>query len=125
MGKLNRVKGLFALAGVAAVILSNPSELRAAGCGFAGMTGAGTLAGGTGFVLLFSPVSPFPATALGSIGLGTATGDACMDIWRDSTLGPAPPNFNAVYSPAPPACAAAACTTPAICLGVTVCTVLP
>jgi len=94
-------------------------------CGFPGLTGAGVGAGGTVFVSLYNPVTLL-FSGFGSTTLGTGNGQACADLWRDSTLGPLPPNFLAVYAAAPASCAAAACTTPGtICAPVTLCLAFP
>ena len=113
-------------AALATIALLSGGTLDASMCGVAGGVAAGAAAGGTGYVILFSPSAPFAYTGAGAATLGTAVGDACMDIWRDSTLGEAPPNFNAVYAAGPAACSVALCSgTPMICGPVTFCLAFP
>ena len=99
---------------LASSALLTPGPVAAAICGFPGFVAVG--GGGTapptpaGYIVLFDTVFPFAVTGIGTVPLGGAFADACMDIWRDSTLGPAPPNYSFVFGSAPSACATSTCT---------------
>lgn len=111
---------------VVVATFASAAPVGAAECGFPGAVGVGTFGGGTGYVVLFSVTAPFAFTGVGAAPLATPAGDACMDIWRDSTLGPAPPNFNAVWAAGPAPCAAATCSiVPTVCSPVTFCVAFP
>lgn len=100
-----------------------PTVSRAAVCGFPGFIHAGLAGGGTGYVVLFIAGV---LTGIGAVPLAAGNGQACMDMWRDATLGPVPVNFLAVYSGGPPACGAAACVAgPSVCAPVTSCIAFP
>lgn len=118
------MKGLLALAVVMAATLSSPSSAGAAGCGMAGFVGSGIVSGGTGFLAMYRTVPPFDLTATATTSLGTSAGDACMDMWVESTIGPLPANYNAVWGNNSGACSAAACVDDAICVA-TLCGAFP
>jgi hypothetical protein len=126
----SRKAGTFLL--IAMLCSFSAGPVRAAICGFPGFVGAGIVAGGTNYVFLFSAVAPFPAIGVGTVPIGGLIAEPCRDIWRDSTLGPVPPNFNVVVAPAPAACAGAcilppafaACTAPGA-GGATICYAFP
>ena len=119
------VIGLFSAA--VAVAFLGVGQANAAHCGFATIVAAGAAGGGTGFVLLYEAGPPFAYTGGGAVTLGTAMGDACMDLWRDSTMGPPPPNFNAIFGTGSASCLSAVCdaSTPSICSPVTFCMAFP
>jgi hypothetical protein len=132
MFRMRRFIGLLLVLAVASL---GAGELRAAICGFPLIVGAGAAVApiGTGWVLLFFPFPPFAAGGIGAVPLDTAFGLACEELWVDSTLGPAPPNFNAVWGPAPPnpaSCALPGCGPFAVCgfpppAGATFCEAFP
>lgn len=118
-----RIRGIMAI--VAAVVLLNVGQARAAGCGFAGLLGASPVID-SGFVALYAVAFPFGLTAMAEVSLATPGGDACMDIWRDAVLGPFPANFLAVYSADAGACAAGTCSAAVVfCSPVTFCLTFP
>jgi hypothetical protein len=123
-----RTRKLVALCAVAvAVTLVNVGEAQASGCGFAGVVLAGDGGGTpTGYVILFLVAFPFDWMAVGAVPIGNPVGDACMDIWRDATIGPAPANFVSVVAAGPVGCATNACSgTPVVCSPVTLCMAFP
>jgi hypothetical protein len=111
---------LVGLALVSATLISPPTA-EAGLCGFPGAVLAGAnVAGGPGenrgYVVLFD-VATGIQNGIASVPLGPAYGEACMNVWRDATLGPDPTNFVAVWaqSPAngnPAVCADQGCSAP-------------
>lgn len=84
-------------------------------CGFPGLIGNGAVAGGTSYVILFAVAPPFGWSGTGTVPIAGVLGTPCREQWRDALLGPAPPNFQAIWSAAPAACAAGGCVGPAVC----------
>jgi len=105
---------------IAVLALSFTGSAQAALCGFPTLVGAGLVAGGTNYVVIASPVAPFPVLGLGTTPIPGVIGEQCRDIWRDATLGPPPPNFLVVTAAAPQA--AALCGGPCFVVGVAFCT---
>lgn len=121
-----RIRGIMAIvAAIAAVVLLNVGQARAAGCGFVGLIAA-TPVTDSGFVVLYSVTFPFGLTTIAEVPLGTAGGDACMDIFRDAVLGPFPVNFVTVYAADGGVCETGSCAAPvAFCSPVTFCLAFP
>lgn len=98
-----------------------PQRAEAGLCGFPGavLAGANTAGGpgeNRGYVVLFD-VATLTQNGIASVSLNPQYGQACMDVWRDATLGPDPTNFVAVWaqSPAngnPAVCADQGCGAP-------------
>jgi hypothetical protein len=96
-----------------------PIRAEAGLCGFPGAVSAGAnTAGGPGanqgYVVLFD-VATLTQNGIASVNLGPDYGKACMDIFRDVTLGAAPTNFLAVFAQSPqfgnpPECAQQGCS---------------
>ena len=110
---------------VVVATFASAGPVSASVCGFPGAIVSSTFGGGTGYVILYSIAPPFAFSGVGAAPLGTPAGDACMDLWRDSTLGPAPPNYNAVYAAAPPSCSSSFCSAPTAACAATICLTFP
>lgn len=121
-----RIRGIMAIvAAIAAVVLLNVGQARAAGCGFGGLLAVAPVTD-SGFVILYAVPFPFGVTTIAEVALGTPGADACMDIFRDAVLGPFPVNFLAVFAADAGPCAAGTCAAPvAFCSPVTFCLAFP
>lgn len=120
---MRQLRAFVAISAMTFVSAFAPAISRAAVCGFPGFIHSGLFAGGSGYIVLYIGGV---LTGVGVIPLAAGNGQACMDMWRDATLGPAPVNFLAVYAGAPAACSAAACVPgPSVCSPVTSCIAFP
>ncbi len=122
---------------LASSALIGPSSAEAGLCGapLAVLAGANTAGGpgqNLGYVVLFD-VTSMMQNGIVSVSLNPEYGKACMDIFRDATIGPDTVNFVAAWaqSPAngnPAVCAAQGCSLPGTvnyCRLATLCMALP
>lgn len=121
---MSTVRTVFLALALASVALLSPARSGAAICGFPGLVLSGAIAGGFGWVALFAVAPPFALTGMASVPLTTPMGQECMDLWRDSMLGPPPPNFNVVWGAAPAGCAGP-CSPVALSCSATLCAAFP
>jgi hypothetical protein len=100
MGRLLRVAVISVL--VLAVGAFGINDLNAI-CGFPGLVSASVFAGGTGYVVLYSPIAPFAFTGWASVPLGGVAGEAQFNVWL-TAVSDAPTNFLFITGPAGPGC---------------------
>ena len=108
-----------ALLVIACALTLSVGDASAAICGFPFIiaSGAAPAPSGWAYVVLFVPAPPFGFAGIGGVTQANAHGVSCKDDWRHATIGPAPPNFEAIWAPFPaaPACSAPGCAGPAFC----------
>ena len=135
---MSKIRGVMLGVVVAMFGVGAPMTAMAGMCGFPGAVVAGANAAGgpgldAGYVVLFDPAT-LQQTGVASVRLDSEYGRACMDLIRDSTLGPDATNYMAVFaqSPAngnPIACAQQGCTaapgSATYCREITLCLALP
>ncbi|HVQ35629.1 MAG TPA: hypothetical protein VMT33_06420 [Candidatus Bathyarchaeia archaeon] len=76
------------------------NDLRAV-CGVPGIVTSSSFGGGTGTVILYSPVAPFNFTGMATVTFGPAAADRQWELWR-TAIADVPTNYLSVVAPAPP-----------------------
>ena len=116
---MSMFRGIVVVLLLASSALLIPVRAEAGLCGFPGAVASGAnTAGGPGqnqgYVVLFD-VATLTQNGIASVNLTSEFGKACMDVFRDVTLGDAPTNFLAVFAQSPlfgnpPECAQQGCS---------------